>query len=240
LSYDGFYYYDQNNSFKISLKIQTTLSSYNQTRFNQCHSMIQKNKNRYFCSFPSEGQTESDIVVVWDWHLNAFSLYNGIAASTMCTIYNSAIDERVYFGDYDGFVYRMDTGVDDYPLNVQTAISAYYYTNWKSYDDIVDQKGVPNIVVYYQTNNAVMTLVWSYDFEDGDTYLQTFSTATSSSVYGSAVYGVGTYAGIGGAQQRKDLSGRGRVVRMGFKNMNMSETFQIDGIGSFAHLETNV
>ncbi len=240
LSHDGFYYYDANNSYKISLQIQTTLLGYNLTRFNQARSMVQKNKNRYFCSLPSNGQTNNDTVVVWDWQLNAFSLYGGIAANSMQTVYVGAIDERIYFGDYSGFVYRMDTGTDDYPLNVQTAINAYYYTNWKNYDDLVDQKGIPNIVLYYQTNNAVITLVYSYDFENADTYTQTFSTATSTSVYGTAVYGVGTYAGIGGSQQRRDLDGRGRVVRFGFKNANMSETFQIDGMGSFAHLETNV
>jgi hypothetical protein len=240
LSHDGFYYYDANNSYKISLQIQTTLLAYNLTRFNQARSMVQKNKNRYFCALPSNGQTNNDTVVVWDWQLNAFSLYGGIAANSMTTVYVGAIDERIYFGDYSGFVYRMDTGSDDYPLNVQTAINAYYYTNWKNYYDLVDQKGIPNIVLYYQTNNAVMTIAYSYDFESADTYTQTFSTATSTSVYGTAVYGTGTYAGIGGSQQRRDLDGRGRVVRFGFKNANLSETFQIDGMGSFVHLETNV
>lgn len=240
LSHDGFYYYDANNSYKISLQIQSTLLSYNLTRLNQSRSMIQKNKNRYFCSLPSSGQTNNDTVIVWDWELNAFSIYGGIAANSMATIYVGAIDERIFFGDYSGFVYRMDTGSDDYPLNVQTAINAYYYTNWKNFNDLIDQKGVPNIVLYYQSNNAVITLVYSYDFESADTYTQTFSTATSSSVYGTAVYGTGTYAGIGGSQQRRDLDGRGRVIRFGFKNNNLTETFQIDGMGSFVHLETNV
>lgn len=240
LSYDGLYYFDANNSYKLSLQIQTTLLGYNANRFSQARSMLQKTKNRYFLSLPSEGQTNNDKVVVWDYQLNAFSIYSGLAASAMTTVYVSAVSERIYFGDYAGWVYRMDTGVDDYPLGVQTAINAYYYTNWKHFDDIVDQKGVPNIVVYYQSNNAVITLVYSYDFETGDTYTQTFSTATSTSVYGTAVYGTGTYAGVGGAQQRRDLDGRGRVIRLGFKNANMSETFQIDGVGSFAHLETSV
>lgn len=240
LSHDGFYYYDANNSYKISLQIQSTLLGYNLTRLNQARSMIQKNKNRYFCALPSNGQTNNDTVVVWDWELNAFSIYGGIAANSMTTVYVNAIDERIYFGDYSGFVYRMDTGSDDFPLNVQTAINAYYYTNWKNYDDLVDQKGIPNIVLYYQTNNAVMTLAYSYDFESADTYTQTFSTATSSSVYGTAIYGTATYAGIGGSQQRRDLDGRGRVIRFGFKNSNLTETFQIDGMGSFAHAETNV
>lgn len=240
LSYDGLYYFDANNSYKLSLQIQTTLLSYNASRFTQARSMLQKTKNRYFLSLPSNGQTNNDVLVVWDYQLNAFSLYGGIAAASMATVYVTATQERVYFGDYAGWVYRMDTGVDDYPLGVQTAINAYYYTNWKHYDDIVDQKGIPNIVLYYQTNNAIITLVYSYDFENADTYSQTFSTATSTSVYGTAVYGVGTYAGVGGSQQRRDLDGRGRVVRFGFKNMNLSETFQIDGLGSFAHLETSV
>ena len=241
LSYDGFYYYDGNNSYKLSIQIQGTLLNYNTTRFSQARSMRQKNKNRYFCSLPSNGQTNNDVVVVWDWLLNAFSIYgSGIAAASMCSVYVSGAEERIYFGDYSGFVYRMDTGVDDYPLNVQTAINSYYYTNWKNYDDIVNQKGIPNIVVYYQTNNAIITMVYSYDFESADTYTQKFSTATSTSVYGTAIYGKDTYAGIGGAQQRRDLDGRGRVIRIGFKNSTLSETFQIDGIGSFVHLETNV
>ncbi len=239
LSGDGIYYYDANNSYKISLQIQTTLLSYNVTRLNQARSMLQKNKNRYFLSLPSNAQTNNDTVIVWDWQLNAFSVYGAIAANSMVTVYVGAIDERIFFGDYSGFVYQMDTGVDDFPLNVRTAITSYYYTNWKNYDDLVDQKGVPNIVLYYQSNNAVMTLAYSYDFENADTFSQTFSTATSTDVYGTAIYGTSTYAGEGGSQQRRDLDGRGRVIRFGFKNANLSETFQIDGMGSFAHLETN-
>ena len=240
LSFDGLYYYDANNSYKISFQLQSTFAGLNSSRFTQARSMLQKNKNRYFLSLPGASQTNNNTVIVWDHQLNAFSMYSGIAASSMATIYNSAIEERIYFGDYSGFVYRMDTGVDDYPLGVQTAINSYYYTNWKAFDDLVDQKGVPNIVVYYQSTNAIITLVYAYDFETADTYTQTFSTATSSSVYGTAIYGIATYAGIGGSQQRRDLDGRGRVVRVGFKNANLSETFQIDGMGSFAHLETNV
>ncbi len=240
LSADGFYYYDGNNSYKISLNIQTTLSGYNSTRFSQCVSMRQKAKNRYFCAMPSNGQTNNDVVVVWDWQLNAFSIYTGIAAASMATIWNSATDERIYFGDYAGFVYRMDTGTDDYPLNVQTAINGYYYTNWKHYDDIVDQKGVPNVVIYYQTSNSILTFVYSYDFESSDTYSQTFSLATGTAVYGSAIWDRDVYAGAGGLQQRRDLDGRGRVVRFGFKNNTIGETFQIDGVGYLPHLETSV
>lgn len=240
LSFDGFYYFDGNNSYKISSKIQSTINGYNLSRFNQARSTTQKNKNRYFCSLPSSGQTNNDVVLVWDWFLNAWSLYTGLNVSSITTIFVSGIEERPYFGDYLGFVYRMDTGTDDYPLNVKTAIDAFFYTNWKHYDDLVDQKGIPNIVVYYQTSNAVLTLAYSYDFEGADTYTQTFSTATSAATYGTGIYGTSVYGGSGGAQQRRDLDGRGRVVRFKFANSTLSEVFQVDGVGYFAHLETNV
>ena len=240
LSADGFYYYDGNNSYKISLNIQNTLSGYNTTRFNQAVSLRQKGKNRYMCALPSSGQTNNDSVIVWDWELNAFSIYKDMAIASMVIVWVDALSERLYFGDYSGFVYRMDTGSGDYPLNVQTAIDSYYYTNWKHYDDIINQKGVPNVVIYYQTSNSVLTFAYSYDFESSDTYSQTFSLATGTAVYGSAIWDTDIYAGAGGLQQRRDLDGRGRVVRFKFANSTLGETMQIDGIGYFAHLETNV
>ena len=52
-----------------------------------------------------------------------------------------------HWGDYGGYVYRSDTGSDDYPLNSQTAIDAYYWTNWKNFEDICDKKGIPHVYI---------------------------------------------------------------------------------------------
>lgn len=240
LSLDGFYYYDGNNAYKISDRINTTLLGYNTTRFNQAVSCKQIAKSRYFCALPGPSSTNNNKVVVWDWFNNAFSIYSGLAAAAMYTFYVSGSDERPYFGDYSGFAYRMDTGLDDYILNVQTAINAYYYTNWKAFGDVVDQKGISNLVLYYQNSNSVLTFAYSYDFETTDHYTTTLSLATSTAVYGTAIYGTDTYANAGGAGIRQDLAGRGRVVRYKFANATLAETFQIDGIGSNVHLETNV
>lgn len=239
LSLDGFYFYDGNNSYKISDRINTTLLGYNITRFNQAVSCKQLSKSRYFCALTGPSATTNNKVIVWDWFNNAFSIYSGMAPSSMATFYVSGLDERPHFGDYSGFAYRMDSGSNDNPLNVATAINAYYYTNWKTFGDIVDQKGIPNVVIYYQNSNSVLTFSYSYDFETTDHYAQTLSLATSTAVYGTAVYGTDTYANAGGAGIRQDLDGRGRVVRYKFSNSTLSETFQIDGIGSFPHLETN-
>jgi len=240
LAPDGIYCYDGSSSLKTSYKIQKTLDGLNQSRFTQAVSSVYKPKNRYQLALPSASATQNDRVIVWDYFNNAFSQYVGMSPSSLCTFFVEGITEQPYFADYSGYVYRMDFGSTDYPLNTATAINAYYYTNWKTFDDLCDQKGIPNVYLYYATGNAVLTLAYSYDFESKDQYTQTISLAGGTDVYGTAVYGTGVYSASGGAVVRRDLTGRGRVVRFKFANAVIGEGFQIDGFGSYAHLETNV
>lgn len=238
MSYDGFYFYDGLNSYKISDKINTTFLGLNRTKFANACSLVQKDKNRYWCALTSSGQSENDKVFIWDYFLNAWSIYDGLDPSAMTMVYVDNTEERPYWGDYAGFVYRGDTGTDDYPLNVSTVIDAYYYTNWKNYGDLIDKKGIPHIAIYHQISDATLTFAYSYDFESGDTYSQAVALSTSSDVYGTAKYGTATYARAGGNVQRKDLTGRGRVVRFKFANNMAGETFRVDGFGTIPHLET--
>jgi hypothetical protein len=240
LSYDGFYYFDGNNSFKISDRISSTIDGLANTNLSSARSLVQKSKNRYMCAVTSSGQTENDRVLVWDYFLNAWTIYVGLAPSAMTTFYVNGIEERPYFGDYDGFVYRMDFGENDNPLGVETAINAYYYTNWRHFGDLIDKKGVPQVVIYFQTSEAVLTFAYTYDFEQGDQYSNTFSLSGGGDVYGVALYDDAVYATEGGKIVRRDLTGRGRVIRYKFENRTIDETFQVDGIGHLVHLETNV
>jgi hypothetical protein len=238
LSVDGFYYYDGNNSFKISDKITTTLLGYNTSRFNQARSLVQKDKNRYWCAMVSSGETENDRVVVWDWFNNAWTVYVGLAAAAMTTVFVNGKAERPYFGDYGGFYYRADSGTDDNPAGTETAIDGYYRTNWKSYGDLVDKKGISHVTLYYQTGNNILTFTYTYDLENGDQYNRTIDLSTSTSTYGGSQYGSGTYASEGGGTTRLDLTSRGKLVRFKFANSTVGEGFQIDGMGTLPHLET--
>jgi hypothetical protein len=238
LSYDGLYFFDGNNSFKLSYRINRTFIGLNRAKFTNAVSCVQKDKNKYMIAVTTSGQAENDKVIVWDYFNNAFSIYAGMAPSAMTTCWVDNIEERPYFGDYTGWVYRMDVGVDDYPLGVQTKISSYYYTNWRHFGDIADQKGVPHTYIYYQYSNSTLTFAYSYDFETNDTYTQTFSLATSGDVYDLGEYGTAVYGGSGGGVTRRDLTGMGRVVRLKFATDTLGEHFQIDGIGNMVNLET--
>jgi hypothetical protein len=240
LSFDGFYYYDGNSAYKMSLQIQNTINGLNLTRLSQARSLKQRQKNRYMCSLPSSSTTQNDTVIVWDWVLNAFSVYEGVNSSAMKTVYVGGFEEQIYFADYKGYTYQMDTSsTNDFPVGIPTAINAFYYTNWKTYGDAMLKKATPNVVIYYQSSNAVITFGYAYDFNLSSQYLYTFSLANGTAVYGTAIWDYATYAGAGGLNQRQDLNGRGRVVQFYFANSNMGETFQIDGMGEFVNVETN-
>src|SRR6185503_19253033 len=112
-------YFDGNNSQKISDRISTTIQGYNTTQFDECCSMYQHSKNRYWLAMPGASSSTNNVVITWDTFNNALSIYDGMAPSSMTMIYNSGIDERPYWGDYSGFVYRGDIGDNDNPLGVE-------------------------------------------------------------------------------------------------------------------------
>lgn len=247
LSWDGLYFFDGFNAFKISDRLNSTFKNdLANNKFMNCVSMYQHDKNRYWLSVATSGNATNNRVITWTRAetttgvTDAFSIYKGINASAMVMTYSDGVTEAPYFGDYSGFVYKADTGVDDYPLNTQTAIDAYYYTNWIYFDDICNQKAANAVYIFYQYATGTLTFVYAYDLNGGDQYTQSFNMASGGSIWGSFVWGTGTWSGSGGSIKRRDIDGRGRVIRFGFKNSAIGESFQIDGIGVNVYLETLV
>lgn len=238
-SYDGYYFFDGNNSFKLSDRISATLATFARNRFQNTASAYYLTKNRYISSHTLDGNSTHDRNLTWDSFNNAWSIYKGMAANCYARVYSSG-EERIYFGDYSGYVYRMDTTSTDNPAGVATAIDAYYYTKWFDYNDLTSKKAVPQLSIYHQYDATTLTLAYSYDFETADQYAQSFSLSAGSSLYGTAVYDTDTYAGAGGSVVPRHLTGRGKVVRFGFKNSTAGQAFTIDGFGAFPHAETNI
>lgn len=237
LSYDGIYAYDGNNSVKISDRINDTLLGYATGRFEYATSAYVNSRDTYYLAFTTSGGSTHNRIITYNTVKQAFAIWDGIAANYLATLKTSG-EERLYFQDYNGYCYRLLTGDDDYPLNVQTAIDSYWYSKWFAFDDLVDKKGILHVVVYHEivSNNIVM--VYAYDLDSSDAFQHTFYMGTSADTYGSALYGSATYAQSGGKIERRDLKGRGRVFRIGFKNSTLAESFKIYGIGFYPHLET--
>jgi hypothetical protein len=245
LALDGLYFFDSSNSYKLSYRLDTTFAGLNQGGFNRVRSLVQKIKNRYWLAVSNGSSGTNNMVIVWDFYNNAFSLYNGINASAMRTIYLTSSEERPHFVDYAGWLYRADYGTDDYVGSTgttvtKTAIDAYYYTNWKSFDDLCDQKGVAHVYIYYQLNTATLSFSYSYNFAGTDEYTSGIDTTGTVIRWEAFNWGEGNWSYRGGSVSRRDLTGRGRVVRFKFANREVGQTFRIDGFGALTHLETAV
>jgi hypothetical protein len=238
LSQDGFYFYDGNNSYKLSDKI-TESPGLNDYSFTTARSCVQNNKNRYYCSL-KKSSSAVYAVFLWDFFNNAWSLYKGLTVTAMARAFINGTDERPYFADSSGYTYRFDYGANDYPLNVATAINAYYYTNWKPMQDLVLQKGVPQVVLYHTVQDGNLTFAYSYDFESTDQYTETISMQGSGMIWDTDEWDDASWAGTGGKSYRIDLTGRGRVMRIGFKNSTLNHTFRVDGLGLYVRGETFV
>ena len=236
---DGLYYFDGNSSFKLSDVITATYNKHNDARIDDTTSIYQKVKNRYWSSTSVGSATKTDEIITWDAFNNAFSRYKGIAANVFALVYTGG-QERVYFGDYAGFVYRADDGLNDTPSGTKTAIDAYFYTRWHLYEDLVHVKETEHVYLYYQFNTGTIDFKYAHDFENSDTFSISFSQDKGGALYGTAVWDTDKWSGTGGTVKRLTLASRGRAIRFKLQNNRVDETFQIDGIGAYPSLSTYV
>ena len=238
LSDDGLYFFDGNNSTKLSDKLNNTFSTViKKSRMMQTVSGYQQTKNRYWLAFTEASGNTNDRILTFDTFNNAFSIYKGHNANAITVLLTSGA-EKLYFGDYLGFTYEADTGTNDFPSNSSTAIDSFFKTKWFSYGDLLNKKGIPQCVIYYQCGSATLSFSYTYDLQEGDDFSQSFSIACPGATWDSGVWDTDSWGRDGGNITRRDLTGRGYLVRFKFSNSTASETFQIHGLGQRVHLET--
>lgn len=230
LSWDGLYFFDGNNSYKVSDRISDTIRNLNRDQIEIARSAYQQDKNRYWLSAPDGTSSKNNLIITWDAFNNSFSKYAGISASALAVFRVNTREERIYFQDYLGYTYRADYGTDDYPTNTKTAINSYCWTNWKNFGDVCDRKGIPHCYVYYSKTNADLTFAYAYDFNTTDQYSSSFSMNSGDSVASTI--------SSSNLSRRRDLDGRGRVVRFKFAKNSTGSGYQIDGLGIQAGLQT--
>ena len=231
---DGIYYYDGNNSTKISDKINTTLGTLARNRFEYITSGQIASKDIVWWAVAISGGSSNNRIITYNTTKLAFSVYDGIYANYITSFMVSGI-ERLYFGDYSGFLYRGDYGTNDYPAGTQTAINAYFKTKWFHFGNIVDKKGVYHVVVYYQISSSTVNVAHSFDLDNGDQFTQRLYIGTEGTLWDYFLWDEGLWAVSGGKAKRLEMRGRGRLMRIHISNNTLSETFQFDGIGFYPH-----
>ena len=143
----GLALFDGSRSEVISYKIQPTFDALTNANIVAGNSGVFRDLNQYW--FAVADGDSGDRIIVYDYHHDAFLLHDGIESNALLSIEDSSEDERFYTGDYNGYVYRQNQGLNDYVQNSETAVNAYYVTKNYDFESFLYSKETIHCVVIY-------------------------------------------------------------------------------------------
>ena len=224
----GFILFDGSRSEVISDKIRPTLDGLDRNNIINGKSGVFENLNQYWFSV-ADGDS-GDCIIVYDYHNDAFLLHKGMSFNAMLSILDSSNEERFYAGDFAGYVYRQDQGTDDYPLNVKTAIDAFYQTRNYTFDSYLFTKKAVHVVVLYEyQDNATLNMNYTYDLSTQDWKLETLDQTPPGAKWDIAQWDIDVFSDTGASFHRFDLLSQGMALRLKFSNNTLGEQFKIYG-----------
>ena len=207
----------------VSTKIDATMDESNFSRFAYVKSLIY-NKD-YYASISSSGNSTNDIVIMFDTFNLAWTKFDGMNINSMAVCEDSAGEEALCFGDYTGFSYLYPSGTSD----AGTAIDMFYITKQYRFPDITLNKTlrVQNVFVK-QAGSYSLNVELRKDFISSGT-TQTVSLASTSSSYGSAVYGVDRYGGQNIITGRLEWDTEGQFFQIKYSNSTVDQPIEVRG-----------
>lgn len=115
LDIDGLYVLDGIMVNFVSDRISATIDSLADARLSEAISVVNKDYDHYLLSVSSNGATEHDTIICYDYLLNVFcGTWDGINANAMAdVIVQNTGENRVYFGDYYGTCWQLYTNTND-------------------------------------------------------------------------------------------------------------------------------
>ena len=236
----GFYAYDGLNSIKISDRIQPTLDGFTSDRYADVIGHALPTLGQIWWSMTSSGSTH-DRIVIYDYINNAWLIHKGIAANYLQTLEKSG-EKLLYSGDYGGRILEQNISNGDVNSSGSdnTAISANYKTRWFDLGNPALVKSLDHVIVYTTVEGAWnLNLAWAFDFSSESFANLDISLSGGDVTWGDANWGVNNWSTTGGGLvQRLDTSGRGRVMRLTFSNVNVNEPFQVTGFSIVAKGES--
>ena len=135
----------------------------------------------------------------------------------------------VLHGEYDGYVYRQESG-NDFDGNV---ITGKYRSPDLSMGDAGIRKNFQRVIINYAPEAAVNAdLFVRYDYESPDAARPAaypFDTATVVAVYGTSTYGTATYGGQTNPLVRQPIEGSGFAIALRVNDRGTSAPYSLKG-----------
>lgn len=232
--YDGGY-----NVVFNSQKIRNTIGGLNFARSTNtlglAFSTYKYNDYDYYCSVSDVGQSRNSKILLFDTAFKAWTKFKGINANAWDVAEDSAGQNIMIFGDYDGYVHTYPS-TRYYDGNVETApIVAFYQTKWFRYEDIALGDKYWRILKTYTLTEDTSTYLYAEvrsDYEEtGPVY--TLDISGSDAQWDLAVWDVDTWGGQSLKVNRTEVDKGTDMFQIKFSNDRLNEGFTIFGYENF-------
>lgn len=147
-----------------------------------------------------------------------------------CTDFITVSGESiVVHGEFDGYVYRQEQGIDFDGSN----ITGKYRSPDLTMGDAGIRKSFQRVIINYAPEAAVNAdLFVRYDYEAPNVARPAaypFDTATSVAIYGTSLYGTATYGGQSNPLVRQPIEGSGFAVALRVNDRGTSAPYALKG-----------
>ena len=159
----------------------------------------------------------------------------GIQASGAITAgFNSSGVEKIYHGDYSGYVYNHDTGNEFNPAGTATNIAADYTTPNMDFGDLGTLKTLRYVKLSVRPEGAVQpSLRVRYDYDDknipqpGD---YTLDSIPSSAIFGSGLFNSVTFGASENPMVRQAVQGSGNTANFKLYSNDQNGPYTVSGL----------
>ena len=194
-----------------------------------------KNQYRLFYSTPAEAINGSK-GIIGTLTNNGFEWSEtlGIQAHAIDSSFDTDGVEKYYHGDKDGYVYLHDSGPSFYANGSAFNISSKYVTPFYDFGDVGSRKTLHYVKVSISPESTIEpTLQVKYDYNNVEApqpapYVMT--TIPSPSVYGTALFEVNLYGGIGDPMVRQAVQGSGHTASFTITSDDQKGSYRINGL----------
>jgi len=159
----------------------------------------------------------------------------GIQASQGFTSgYNKDNVEKIYHGDYTGYVYNHDTGDQFNPAGTATNIDAEYESPDIDFGDLGTLKTLKYVKISISPEGTVQpTLRVRYDYEDtnipqpGD---YTLTSIPSPAIFGSGIFNTSVFGAAATPMTRQAVQGSGNTAKFRIFSDDQNGSYRINGL----------
>lgn len=217
---------------KISDKIETTIGGLSDFYNKDACSGIMRKHDQYWLAVTTSGQTEHDLVLIYDYRNKAWTRYTGIYPNVLAEIVDNNNISWLFSGESrstgGGFVYKQD----DTTADSGAAINATAATKWFDHGLPESIKKYKGLYIFATTAASSYNLVTNvkFDFDDGDGTQYTFDLAGAGTPLGTFMLGTSI---LGQASVQRYFTWlelrKGRWIQIKFTQNGASEPLTIYG-----------